>query len=177
MRLPCGCQATAVRLARLSYDSQHSCDSILSGRTTVVRCSCGSLTIVARQTQEMIDSSPACKLANSCKIVSQSCGCLKTVVRQPCGVHRLPKNRRNNVHVENSVCDVATTLRRLKFVRRSCGCRTKPSDFCQKCDRRGPYGSRKANVKQALGGLSLPRNSVVRLTDRPDMIIAVYRGR
>ena len=28
-----------------------------------------------------------------------------------------------------------------------------------------------------LGGLSLPRNSVVRLTDRPDMTIAVYRGR
>ena len=28
-----------------------------------------------------------------------------------------------------------------------------------------------------LGGLSLPRKSVVRFTDRPDMIIAVYRGR
>ena len=28
-----------------------------------------------------------------------------------------------------------------------------------------------------LGGLSLPRNSVVRLTDCPDMTIAVYRGR
>ena len=28
-----------------------------------------------------------------------------------------------------------------------------------------------------LGGLSLPRKSVVRLTDRPDMIIYVYRGR
>ena len=28
-----------------------------------------------------------------------------------------------------------------------------------------------------LGGLSLPRKSVVRLTDRPDMTIAVYRGR
>ena len=27
-----------------------------------------------------------------------------------------------------------------------------------------------------LGGLSLPRKSVVRLTDRPDMTIAVYRG-
>ena len=27
-----------------------------------------------------------------------------------------------------------------------------------------------------LGGLSLPRNSVVRLTDRPDMTISVYRG-
>ena len=27
-----------------------------------------------------------------------------------------------------------------------------------------------------LGSLSLPRNSVVRLTDRPDMTIAVYRG-
>ena len=26
-----------------------------------------------------------------------------------------------------------------------------------------------------LGGLSLPRNSVVRLTDRPDMTIDVYR--
>ena len=26
------------------------------------------------------------------------------------------------------------------------------------------------------GGLSLPRNSVVRLTDRPDMTIAVYHG-
>ena len=28
-----------------------------------------------------------------------------------------------------------------------------------------------------LGGLSLPRKSVVRLTDRPDMILDVYRGR
>ena len=28
-----------------------------------------------------------------------------------------------------------------------------------------------------LGGLSLPRKSVVRLADRPDMIIDVYRGR
>ena len=28
-----------------------------------------------------------------------------------------------------------------------------------------------------LGGLSLPRKSVVRLTDRPDMTSDVYRGR
>ena len=28
-----------------------------------------------------------------------------------------------------------------------------------------------------LAGLSLPRKSVVRLTDRPDMTIDVYRGR
>ena len=28
-----------------------------------------------------------------------------------------------------------------------------------------------------LGGLSMPRKSVVRLTDRSDMTIAVYRGR
>ena len=28
-----------------------------------------------------------------------------------------------------------------------------------------------------LGGLSLPRKSVVRLTDRPDMTLHVYRGR
>ena len=28
-----------------------------------------------------------------------------------------------------------------------------------------------------LGGLRLPRKSVVRLTDRPDMILDVYRGR
>ena len=28
-----------------------------------------------------------------------------------------------------------------------------------------------------LGGLSLPRKSVVRLTDRPDMTFYVYRGR
>ena len=28
-----------------------------------------------------------------------------------------------------------------------------------------------------LGGLSLPRESVVRLTDRPDMTFDVYRGR
>ena len=28
-----------------------------------------------------------------------------------------------------------------------------------------------------LGGLSLPRKSVVRLTDRPDMTFDVYRGR
>ena len=28
-----------------------------------------------------------------------------------------------------------------------------------------------------LGGLNLPRKSVVRLTDRPDMTIDVYRGR
>ena len=28
-----------------------------------------------------------------------------------------------------------------------------------------------------LGGLSLPRKSVVRLTDRPDVTLDVYRGR
>ena len=28
-----------------------------------------------------------------------------------------------------------------------------------------------------LGGLSLPRNSVIRITDRPDMTIVVNRGR
>ena len=28
-----------------------------------------------------------------------------------------------------------------------------------------------------LGGLSLPKKSVVRLTDRPDMTLGVYRGR
>ena len=28
-----------------------------------------------------------------------------------------------------------------------------------------------------LGGLNLPRKSVVRLTDRPDMTVDVYRGR
>ena len=28
-----------------------------------------------------------------------------------------------------------------------------------------------------LGGLSLPRKSVVRLTDRPDMTLDVYHGR
>ena len=28
-----------------------------------------------------------------------------------------------------------------------------------------------------LGGISLPRKSVVRLTDRPDMTLDVYRGR
>ena len=28
-----------------------------------------------------------------------------------------------------------------------------------------------------LGGLSMPRKSVVRLTDRPDMTLDVYRGR
>ena len=28
-----------------------------------------------------------------------------------------------------------------------------------------------------LGGLSLPRKSLVRLTDRPDMTLDVYRGR
>ena len=28
-----------------------------------------------------------------------------------------------------------------------------------------------------LGGLSLPRKSVVRFTDRPDMTLDVYRGR
>ena len=28
-----------------------------------------------------------------------------------------------------------------------------------------------------LGGLSLPRKSVVRLTDRPDITLDVYRGR
>ena len=32
-------------------------------------------------------------------------------------------------------------------------------------------------IVNSLGGLSLPRKSVVRLTDRPDMTIAVYRGR
>ena len=28
-----------------------------------------------------------------------------------------------------------------------------------------------------LGGVSLPRKTVVRLTDRPDMTLGVYRGR
>ena len=33
------------------------------------------------------------------------------------------------------------------------------------------------NLVNRLGGLSLPRKSVVRLTDRPDMTLDVYRGR
>ena len=32
-------------------------------------------------------------------------------------------------------------------------------------------------VVNRLGGLSLPRKSVVRLTDRPDMTLDVYHGR
>ena len=32
-------------------------------------------------------------------------------------------------------------------------------------------------INNRLGGLRLPRNSVVRLTDRPDMILDVYRKR
>ena len=32
-------------------------------------------------------------------------------------------------------------------------------------------------LNNRLGGLSLPRKSVVRLTDRPDMTLDVYRGR
>ena len=32
-------------------------------------------------------------------------------------------------------------------------------------------------VVNRLGGLSLPRKSVVRLTDRPDLTLDVYRGR
>ena len=32
-------------------------------------------------------------------------------------------------------------------------------------------------TKYRLGGLSLPRKSVVRFTDRPDMTLDVYRGR
>ena len=34
----------------------------------------------------------------------------------------------------------------------------------------------KKGMVNRLGGLSLPRKSVVRLTDRPDMTLAVYRG-
>ena len=33
------------------------------------------------------------------------------------------------------------------------------------------------STSNRLGGLSLPRKSVVRLTDRPDMTLDVYRGR
>ena len=35
----------------------------------------------------------------------------------------------------------------------------------------------KSVLVKRLGGLSLPRKSVVRLTDRPDMTSDVYRGR
>ena len=35
----------------------------------------------------------------------------------------------------------------------------------------------KYSVVNRLGGLSLPRKSVVRLTDRSDMTLDVYRGR
>ena len=35
----------------------------------------------------------------------------------------------------------------------------------------------KGGLVNRLGGLSLPRKSVVRLTDRPDMTLDVYRGR
>ena len=34
-----------------------------------------------------------------------------------------------------------------------------------------------ADMFNRLGGLSMPRKSVVRLTDRPDMTLTVYRGR
>ena len=39
-----------------------------------------------------------------------------------------------------------------------------------------PGGAHEVLVNR-LGGLSLPRKSVVRLTDRPDMTLDVYRGR
>ena len=52
-----------------------------------------------------------------------------------------------------------------------------PSAF----SRRAVVSYRRKNVHEVLvnrlGGLSLPRKSVVRLTDHPDMTLDVYRGR
>ena len=79
------CRAAAVRFMRLSYDSQHSCDSILLGRTTAVKCSCGCLTTVARQRQEIIHSNPSLKtcelLQNLESIVRVSQDCLVAALR------------------------------------------------------------------------------------------------
>ena len=44
-------------------------------------------------------------------------------------------------------------------------------------ERTGKVNALVVHVVNHLGGLSLPRNSVVRLTDHPDMTIAVYHGR
>ena len=81
------CRVAAVRLMRLSYDSQHSCNSLLLEHTTALRCSCGCLTTVARQTQEMIDSGPSLKtyelLQNRESIVRMSEDCLAAALRNP----------------------------------------------------------------------------------------------
>ena len=46
-------------------------------------------------------------------------------------------------------------------------------------DSRGALGLKEEHevLVNHLGGLSLPRKSVVRLTDRPDMTLDVHRGR
>ena len=52
-----------------------------------------------------------------------------------------------------------------------------PSAFSRRAD--VSYGRKYVHevLINRLGGLSLPRKSVVRLTDRPDMTLDVYRGR
>ena len=53
--------------------------------------------------------------------------------------------------------------------------------FSFRCSRRAFVSYRQKYVHEVLvnrlGGLSLPRKSVVRLTDRPNMTLDVYRGR
>ena len=70
-------------------------------------------------------------------------------ISQSCGLPKSAQKCKKMVLVKTFVRDVATALRLCKFVRRSLGCRTKPSDFPWKCDSRQVYYYLKADVKWA----------------------------
>ena len=109
VRLPRGCRATYAIVLRFSiFLRQHSIRPHDS-RKMLVR-----LPYDCRKTnhKKWLTAAPAWKLANSYKIVSQSCGCLVTALwhRYLAKSKIMPKKRRNNVHVKNSVCDLPTFI-------------------------------------------------------------------
>lgn len=104
-----------------------------------------------RQMQEQIDSSPS---LTTSEMIWHSCGRLEAALQQLCDFWKSPEIRKENLHVEKLVCNVATAMRLCKFVRRSCGCYTKPRNYYLKCNRRQVYYCHKTGVKQALHGVT-----------------------
>ena len=74
-------------------------------RKTAASSSRDYLAAFVRQTQGLIDSSPA---LTPCKFLRQSCVHLEAALRLPCDLRTSLKNRKANEHVENSMYDVAT---------------------------------------------------------------------
>ena len=108
------------------------------------------------------------KMGISMKLKSQSCFPLKCTIylklSPPCHVAQLVGHLTRKSEVLGSIPGLATY-----FVSPSADSRGAVVSYWRKYVHEV--------LVNRLGGLSLPRKSVVRLTDRPEMTLDVYRGR